>query len=58
MQEMRHVLARLVLTFDMTLPEGFNKEAWERGMKNMRTTVFDEPLLVKGVRRTKKGVAA
>ncbi|KAI0809176.1 cytochrome P450 [Irpex lacteus] len=54
MQEMRHVLARLVLQFDMELPKGFNKEAWVRGMKNMRTTIFDEPLLVKAVRRAQK----
>ncbi|KAI0341082.1 cytochrome P450 [Trametopsis cervina] len=53
-QEMRHVLARLVLTFDMTLPEELGSEKWLDGFKNYRTTIFEKPLLAKVTRRTKE----
>ncbi|KAI0700471.1 cytochrome P450 [Cytidiella melzeri] len=51
MHEMRLCLSRLVLTFDMTLPEGFDVDGFYRGLRNMRTTLLDEPLMVKAVRR-------
>ena len=50
-QEMRYVLAYLVLTFDMSLPTWFEPDQWLAGMRNMRTTIFDKPLFVKATRR-------
>ncbi|THH05069.1 hypothetical protein EW146_g10002 [Bondarzewia mesenterica] len=53
-QEMRLCLARLVLTFDMTLPPSFDSKLFYKGLRNMRTTILDKPLLVKAVRREGK----
>jgi len=52
LQEMRYVISRIVLSFDMTFAPGFNAQAWLKGFRNMRTTFFDKPLLVKSVRRS------
>ncbi|KAI0313882.1 cytochrome P450 [Amylostereum chailletii] len=54
MQEMRLCLSRLILTFDMSLPPGFNSAAFYKGLRNMRTTMLDLPLFVKAVRRKGK----
>ncbi|KAJ8486845.1 hypothetical protein ONZ51_g4587 [Trametes cubensis] len=50
-REMRHALARLVLTFDMALPHDFDAAAFDRGLLNMHTTFLTVPLLVKVARR-------
>ncbi|KAF8970159.1 cytochrome P450 [Flammula alnicola] len=54
MQEMRLVVSRLALTFDMSLPDIFDPKAFFNGFGNMRTSVFDRPLYVKAVRRSTK----
>jgi hypothetical protein len=52
MQEMRLCIARLVLTFDMSFPSGKDDGGeFYRGLRNMRTTFFDKPLVVRAVRR-------
>lgn len=51
MQEMRACLARLVLTFDMELPEYFDINAFRQGLRHMRTTFYIRPLLVKMTRQ-------
>ena len=51
MQEMRLCLSRLVMTFDMSLPEGFDRDGFYKGLRNMRTTLLDKPLVVKLTRR-------
>ena len=48
---MRHALARTVLTFDMSLPPGFDPIAFRAGILNMHTTFFQHKLLVKMTRR-------
>lgn len=45
-QEMRHVVARLVLAYDMALPSGFNAKQYRDGILNMRTTILQQPLPV------------
>ncbi|GJE88926.1 cytochrome P450 [Phanerochaete sordida] len=45
-QEMRHVLARLVLNMDIAPIEGFDAQAFRDGILNMRTTVLEQPFLV------------
>ena len=50
-QEMRYVLTRLALTYDMRLPEGFDCEAFRNGILNMRTTVLQKELVVRADRR-------
>ncbi|KAI0706338.1 cytochrome P450 [Earliella scabrosa] len=50
-QEMRYVLARLLLCYNMTLPEGFDVAGYRNGILNMRTTVLTHKLLVKVERR-------
>lgn len=50
-QEMRYVLTRLVLTFDMRLPEGFDVEGFRWGILNMRTTMLQKRLVVHVERR-------
>ncbi|KAF8526956.1 cytochrome P450 [Hysterangium stoloniferum] len=52
-QEMRYVMARLVLAFDMSLPNSFDVDAFRDGIQNMRTTIFQRPLVVKVSRRSK-----
>ncbi|KIY50421.1 cytochrome P450 [Fistulina hepatica ATCC 64428] len=44
-QEMRYVIARLVLVFEMKLRDGFDVLAWRENMLHMRTTVL-QPLPV------------
>ena len=57
MQEMRVCLAHLVTTFDMQLPSGKDDDGeFYRGLRNMRTTFFDQPLIVRAVRREGKSV--
>lgn len=50
-QQMRHVLARLVLNYDMQLPKGFDTRAYRDGILNMRTTILKHPLDVTVKRR-------
>ncbi|KAI0706342.1 cytochrome P450 [Earliella scabrosa] len=50
-REMRHALARAVLTFDMSLPPDFDAQAFREGLLNMHTTFFKHKLLVKVARR-------
>ncbi|KAF8526942.1 cytochrome P450 [Hysterangium stoloniferum] len=52
-QEMRYVMARLVLAFDMSLPSSFDVDAFRDGIQNMRTTILQRPLVVKVSRRSK-----
>jgi len=52
--QMRIMVARLVLTFDMELAPGFDNNAFLEGFRNSRTTVFDKPLLVSATRRPGK----
>ncbi|KZT05810.1 cytochrome P450 [Laetiporus sulphureus 93-53] len=51
-QEMRLVLARLVLNYDMELAAGFDVQAYRDGILNMRTTILQKPLMVRAVRRS------
>ncbi|TFK32486.1 cytochrome P450 [Crucibulum laeve] len=50
-QEMRYVIARIVLAYDFQLTKGFNAAAYREGILNMRTTILQEPLFVIGQRR-------
>ncbi|RDX42351.1 cytochrome P450 [Lentinus brumalis] len=50
-REMRHALARTVLTFDISLPPEFDVPAFRAGILNMHTTFFKHKLLVKVARR-------
>nr|GAT57938.1 cytochrome P450 [Mycena chlorophos] len=50
-QEMRLVLARLVLTFDMEFAPGFDPTAFKEGIMNMRTTIIQRPLKMRARRR-------
>ncbi|KAJ6459415.1 cytochrome P450 [Mycena vulgaris] len=54
MQQMRHLIARLVLAFDLTLSPRLTPEMFMKGFKNRRSNFFDEPLMVKAVRRGRK----
>ena len=59
MQEMRVCLAHLVTTFDMQLPVGKDDDGeFYRGLRNMRTSFFDRPLIVRATRREGKFVQA
>lgn len=42
-QEMRHLLARLVLTLDITPEPSFDPVAFRDGILNMRTTILEKP---------------
>ena len=47
MQEMRVCLAHIVTAFDLQLPNGVDDDGeFYRGLRNMRTTFFDRPLIV------------
>ncbi|KAI0648784.1 cytochrome P450 [Trametes meyenii] len=50
-QEMRYVLSRLVLAYDMALPKGFDTKAFRAGILNMRTTILEKKLTVRVERR-------
>lgn len=50
-QEMRYVLARLVLAYEMRLPPNFDTEGFRRGILNMRTTMLENALWVHVERR-------
>ncbi|KAL4262103.1 cytochrome P450 family protein [Pleurotus pulmonarius] len=50
-QEMRHVVARLVLAYDMALPSDFNAKQYRDGILNMRTTILQHALPVNIQRR-------
>lgn len=50
-QEMRYVLARLVLCVDIKPVDGFNVAGFRNGVTNMRTTILEEPLMVNVKRR-------
>jgi hypothetical protein len=52
--QMRHLIARLVLTFDLTLSPRLTPEKFMKGFKNIRTNMFDEPLMVRAVKRSRK----
>ncbi|KAL0947701.1 hypothetical protein HGRIS_013787 [Hohenbuehelia grisea] len=45
-QEMRHVIARLVLAYDMELPGYFDAKRYRDGILNMRTTILQHRLPV------------
>ncbi|KAJ7480402.1 cytochrome P450 [Mycena galericulata] len=51
MLEMRHLIAQLVLTFDFTLSRRLTPGMFMKGFKNIRSNLFEEPLVVKVVRR-------
>ncbi|KAJ7364505.1 cytochrome P450 [Mycena albidolilacea] len=50
-QEMRMVLARLVLTFNLELASDFDPNAFRKGILNARTTLFKVPLRMRAHRR-------
>ena len=50
-QEMRYVVARLVLALDITVADNFDPKAFRNGILNMRTTILETPLMVKVNRR-------
>ncbi|KAJ7767962.1 cytochrome P450 [Mycena maculata] len=50
-QQMRHVIARLVLAFDLTLSPSLSPGMFLKGFRNIRSHMFDLPLIVKVVRR-------
>ncbi|KAI0046882.1 cytochrome P450 [Auriscalpium vulgare] len=50
-QEMRHVIARLVLAYDMSLDDSFDVKAFRDGILNMRTTFLEKDLIVSVKRR-------
>jgi cytochrome P450 len=50
-QELRFVVARLILTVDMQLPPSFDVEAFKDGIFNMRSTVLKKPLMVQTMLR-------
>ena len=50
-QEMRYVLARLVLTMDIAPIPSFDAQAFRDGILNMRTTVLEKHLMVRVRRR-------
>lgn len=45
--EMRYVLARVVLAFEMEFKPGFDIQAFRNGMLNMRTTLLEHNLYMK-----------
>ncbi|KAI0667857.1 cytochrome P450 [Trametes maxima] len=51
LQQMRHVLARLVLTYDMAFPPGFDLAAFRAGIVAQGTMLFQRPLLFEFTRR-------
>ncbi|KAA1466944.1 cytochrome P450 [Dentipellis sp. KUC8613] len=55
LQEIRFVIARLVLTLDMRLPPSFDAEEFLRAVRHTRTTFFNKPLLVAVSRRVRVG---
>lgn len=50
-QEMRFVLARLILAYDMALPKDFDIQGFRDGILNMRTTLLEKKLFVRVARR-------
>ena len=58
LQEMRYVLSRIVLAFDITPADGFDAQAFRDGILNMRTTVLEKDLHVKVKRRPDLGSKA
>ncbi len=50
-QEMRYVLARLVLAFDITTGDSFDAKGFRDGILNTRTTILEQDLIVKAERR-------
>ncbi|CCM06429.1 uncharacterized protein FIBRA_08690 [Fibroporia radiculosa] len=56
-QEMRLVVARLVLNYAIKFAKGFDIEAYREGILNMRTTILKRPLLVKATRRSTANLA-
>ncbi|KAI0706361.1 cytochrome P450 [Earliella scabrosa] len=49
--EMRYVLARLVLAYDLEFKPGFDVASFRGGMMNMRTTLLEHDLWMRVVRR-------
>ncbi len=45
------MLAKLVLSYDMELAPEFDGAKFISSIKNMRTTIFGEPLLIKATAR-------
>lgn len=43
---MRLVLARLIVAYEMSLPEGFDIKGFRDGILNMRTTILEKKLYV------------
>ncbi|CAL1701534.1 unnamed protein product [Somion occarium] len=50
-QEMRIVTAKMLLTYDLKLSPDFDNDAFQKGILNMRTTIFEYPLRVVAHRR-------
>ncbi|KAJ7148936.1 cytochrome P450 [Mycena crocata] len=50
-QQMRYLIAQLVLSFDLTLASGLKPEVFMEKFKNIRSNIFDEPLMVKAQKR-------
>ncbi|KAF8069224.1 cytochrome P450 [Lyophyllum atratum] len=46
LHELRFVLGRLILNLELNLAPGFDVDQFRRGIRNLRTTVFDYPLMV------------
>ncbi|KAJ7748818.1 cytochrome P450 [Mycena maculata] len=47
MQELRVVVARLLLDFNMNFVDGIDVKAYAQGIRNIRTTFFPGPLLIR-----------
>ena len=58
LQEMRLVISRLLLAFDMGFLPSFDVDRFWCGFRNMRTTYLEERLMVKATRRTHLGAGA
>ena len=48
---MRYVLARILLAFDLELPEDFDATAFRAGIRNLRTMLLERELHVRVKRR-------
>ncbi|VDB83269.1 unnamed protein product [Peniophora sp. CBMAI 1063] len=50
-QELKLLIAQLLLTYDFKFTPDFDPRAFEAGVRNLRTTLFDHPLKVQVARR-------
>ncbi|KZV69241.1 cytochrome P450 [Peniophora sp. CONT] len=51
-QELKLIVAHLFLAYDIKFAPGFDPHAFEAGVRNLRTTIFDHPLIVTATSRT------